>query len=51
MLYVLSSRAPSRSLELITCRHEAILSVAFSTGKVRVLLRDEVPLTIKLSAV
>lgn len=34
MLYVLFSQLPSWALGLITRRHKAILSVAFSTGKV-----------------
>jgi hypothetical protein len=50
MLYVLSSQAPSNALELITRRHEAILSVAFSVGKVLLIAMKEerIPLTIKL---
>lgn len=39
MLYVLSSQAPYRALELITRCYEAFLSVAFSAGKV--LFSDE----------
>ena len=39
MLYVWSLQALYRALDLITRCHEAILSVAFSTGKV--ILSDE----------
>ena len=50
MLYVLSSRALSWALKLIFRRYEAILSVAFSTGKVLLIAMKEerIPLIIKL---